>query len=180
VESAKKKEILNSYLEALKEWRYWKDETERLMVAATGASPSLSGMPHGGGTGTSKVELAAESLEDARRELTAAANAMSKARRQVLAGDGQAAVLAGSQAHQRRAQCRAVAGNVFNFRVSHIYPGIVQQVNALRLFFQQFQLRVFQLCAFVYVGSVRQDCRKVAVGNLEAGHFVPAARIIHS
>jgi hypothetical protein len=55
------------------------------MVAATGASPSLSGMPHGGGTGTSKVELAAESLEDARRELTAAANAMSKARRQVLA-----------------------------------------------------------------------------------------------
>lgn len=85
MESAKKKEILNSYLEALKEWRYWKDETERLMVAATGASPSLSGMPHGGGTGTSKVELAAESLENARRELTAAANARSKARRQVLA-----------------------------------------------------------------------------------------------
>lgn len=85
MESAKKKEILNSYLEASKEWRYWKDETERLMVAATGASPSLSGMPHGGGTGTSKVELAAESLEDARRELTAAASAMSKARRQVLA-----------------------------------------------------------------------------------------------
>ena len=77
MESAKKKEILNSYLEASKEWRYWKDETERLMVAATGASPSLSGMPHGGGTGTSKVELAAESLEDARRELTAAAYAMS-------------------------------------------------------------------------------------------------------
>ena len=72
MESAKKKEILNSYLEASKEWRYWKDETERLMVAATGASPSLSGMPHGGSTGTSKVELAAESLEDARRELAAA------------------------------------------------------------------------------------------------------------
>ena len=68
MESAKKKEILNSYIEASKEWRYWKDETERLMVAATGASPSLSGMPHGGGTGTSKVELAAESLEDARRD----------------------------------------------------------------------------------------------------------------
>lgn len=83
MESAKKKEILNSYLEASKEWRYWKDETERLMVAATGAS--LSGMPHGGSTGTSKVELAAESLEDARRELAAAVDAMNKARRQVLA-----------------------------------------------------------------------------------------------
>jgi hypothetical protein len=66
--------------------------------------------------------------------------------------------LAGSQAHQRRAQRRAVAGNVFNFQVPHIYPGIVQQVNALRLFFQQFQLRVFQPCAFVYVGRVRKDC----------------------
>lgn len=84
MESAKKKEILNSYLEASKEWRYWKDETERLMVAAIGASPSLSGMPHGG-AGTSKVELAAESLEDARRELAAASSAMSKARRQVMA-----------------------------------------------------------------------------------------------
>ena len=76
MESAKKKEILNSFLEASKEWRYWKEETERLMVAATGASPSLSGMPHGGSTSTSKVEIAAESLEDARRELAAAAAAI--------------------------------------------------------------------------------------------------------
>ena len=43
MESAKKKEILNSYLEASKEWRYWKDETERLMVAATRAFPFLFG-----------------------------------------------------------------------------------------------------------------------------------------
>ncbi len=85
MESAKKKEVLSSYLEASKEWRYWKEETERLMVAATGASPSLSGMPHGGSGSTSKVEIAAESLEDARRELAAAAAAMSKARRQVAA-----------------------------------------------------------------------------------------------
>ena len=98
----------------------------------------------------------------------------------VQAGDGQATVLACGQAHQCRAQRRAVAGNVFNFRVPHIYPGIVQQVNALRLFFQQLQLRVFQRRALVHVGRVRKDCGKIAVGNLEAAHFVPAARITHS
>ena len=62
-----------------------KRRLQELEVKAVSCTASLSGMPHGGGTGTSKVELAAESLEDARRELTAAANAMSKARRQVLA-----------------------------------------------------------------------------------------------
>lgn len=79
---AKTKRQLTKYLDAKKEWEYWREEVETLEATGPKIGAQLSGMP-GGQPDGSKTEREVEELEAARDSLAAAADAMNTARREV-------------------------------------------------------------------------------------------------
>lgn len=71
-ETEKKKRALNAFLEARKEWNYWRGEVVRLAPLETRVTPNLSGLPHGGTPDGNKTEAAVEELEYAQEQEQAA------------------------------------------------------------------------------------------------------------
>lgn len=81
----KKKQALRAYLNKKKTWEYWSNEVKRLSQLDTKVTPSLTGMPHGGGPDGSKQEVAVEELEYAREKLAESAAHARDARDEVVA-----------------------------------------------------------------------------------------------
>lgn len=77
------KKRLTKYIDARKEWEYWREEVKTLEATGPKISAQLSGMP-GGQPDGSKTEREVEELEAARDAEAAAAEAMRLARLEVL------------------------------------------------------------------------------------------------
>lgn len=79
-----KKEALSEYLEAKKEWTYWSKKVAELEPLELYRSPSMSGMPGGGGAGN-PIEVAVVELETARENKAAAEEQAREAYARVMA-----------------------------------------------------------------------------------------------
>ena len=73
---------MTKYLDARKEWEYWREEVAMLEATGPKITAQLSGMP-GGQPDGSKTEREVEGLEAARDALAAAAEAMRLAKQEV-------------------------------------------------------------------------------------------------
>ena len=73
---------MTKYLDARKEWEYWREEVAMLEATGPKITAQLSGMP-GGQPDGSKTEREVEGLEAARERLAAAAEAMRLAKQEV-------------------------------------------------------------------------------------------------